>query len=205
MKYEQGAELMLDALRGIHGKFKKLYGQAALRLDDSSYILSGGTGLLSNINEENLVICRISDGGLGEIFSMRKDINAVIFGITADMVDVLKDGRNVRTALEDLAQLTGPELKVIPDATPESIIGALEDTSVCLVKDTGGIATGSNIRKAVAGIQIVEKACEAEVHGKLLGGTVPINAELAESYCREFRADYVNRNEQGAVCGAQRE
>ena len=199
MKYEQGAELMLDALRGIHGKFKKLYGQAAMRLDDSSYILSGGTGLLSDINEENLVICRISDGGLGEIFSMRKDINAVIFGITADMVDVSKDGRNVRTALEDLAQLTGPELKVIPDATPESIIGALEDTSVCLVKDTGGIATGSNIRKAVAGIQIVEKACEAEVHGKLLGGTVPINAELAESYCREFRADYVNRNEQGKI------
>ena len=67
------------------------------------------------------------------------------------------------------------------------------------MKDTGGIATGSNIRKAVAGIQIVEKACEAEVHGKLLGGTVPINAELAESYCREFRADYVNRNEQGKI------
>ena len=35
MKYEQGAELMLDALRGIHGKFKKLYGQAAMRLNDS--------------------------------------------------------------------------------------------------------------------------------------------------------------------------
>jgi hypothetical protein len=46
MKYEQGAELMLDALRGIHGKFKKLYGQAAMRLDDDTYILSGGTGLL---------------------------------------------------------------------------------------------------------------------------------------------------------------
>ena len=199
MKYEQGAELMLDALRGIHGKFKKLYGQAAMRLDDDTYILSGGTGLLSDINEDNLVVCEISAGGLGEVFNVRKDINAVIFGITADMVSVSEGGSNVRTALEDLAQLTGAELKVLPDASPENIIGALEDTSVCLVKDMGGIATGSNIRKAVAGIQIVEKACEAEIHGKLLGGTIPIDAELAESYRREFSSDYVNRNEQGKI------
>ncbi len=192
MKYEQGAELMLDALRGIHGKFKKLYGQAAMRLDDDTYILSGGTGLLSDINEDNLVVCEISAGGLGEVFNVRKDINAVIFGITADMVSVSEGGSNVRTALEDLA-------KVLPDASPENIIGALEDTSVCLVKDMGGIATGSNIRKAVAGIQIVEKACEAEIHGKLLGGTIPIDAELAESYRREFSSDYVNRNEQGKI------
>lgn len=199
MKYEQGAELMLAALGGIHGKFKKLYGQAAMRLDDNSYILSGGTGLLSDISADNLVVCNIMDGGLGEIFSMRKDINAVIFGITADMVSVSEAGVNVRTALEDLAQLTGPELKVLSDATPENIISALQDTSVCLVKGTGGIAMGSNIRKAVAGIQIVEKACEAEVHGKLIGGTVPIEAGLAESYRNEFRADYVNRNEQGKI------
>ena len=105
----------------------------------------------------------------------------------------------MRTALEDLAQLTGAELKVLPDASPENIIGALEDTSVCLVKDMGGIATGSNIRKAVAGIQIVEKACEAEIHGKLLGGTIPIDAELAERYRREFSSDYVNRHEQGKI------
>ena len=60
----------------------------------------------------------------------------------------------------------------------------------------GGLATGSNMRKAVAGIQIVEKACEAEVHGKLLGGAIPIDAELAEEYRRDFTSDYVNRNEE---------
>ena len=59
MKYEQGAELMLDALRGIHGKFKKMYGQAALRLSENSYILSGGNALLSDISEENFGICDI--------------------------------------------------------------------------------------------------------------------------------------------------
>lgn len=188
---------MLDALRGIHGKFKKLYGQAALRLDSESYILSGGNALLSDVNEDNFVICDISSAGLGEIFSRRSDINAVIIGITQDMVAVSEEGTSLRSSLEDLAQLTGAELKVAPDAEPASIIEALKDSTVCLVKGTGGIATGSNIRKAVAGIQIVEKACEAETHGKMIGGTVPIDPVKAEEYKQAFISDYVNRNEDG--------
>ena len=199
MKYEQGAELMLDALRGIHGKFKKMYGQAALRLSENSYILSGGNALLSDISEENFGICDISTGGLGAIFAARSDINAVIFGITPDMVSVSEEGANIRVALEDLAQITGSELKVIPDADPANIISALSDTSVSLIKGTGGIAAASNIRKAVAGIQIVEKACEAEIHGKLIGGTVPLDAEAAEKYKKEFMSDYVNRNEEKKI------
>jgi ribulose-5-phosphate 4-epimerase/fuculose-1-phosphate aldolase len=196
MKYEQGAELMLDALSGIHGKFKKIYGQAALRLSRDSYILSGGNTVLSEVTADSFVICDVKDGGLGEIFARRSDINAVIFGLTQDMFTVSEDGAGVRTTLEDLAQLTGSELKVIADADPAEILKAIEDTSVCLIRGKGALATGSNMRKAVAGIQIVEKACEAEVHGKLLGGTVPIDAELAEEYRREFTSDYVNRNEE---------
>lgn len=199
MKYEQGAELMLSALRGIHGKFKKMYGQAALRLDDNTYILSGENALLSEIGEASLVVCDISAGGLGEIFARRSDINAVIFGITQDMVAVSEEGANVRTSLEDLAQLTGAELRVIPEADPAELVAALENTSVCLIQGKGGIATGSNIRKAVAGIQLVEKACEAEVHGRLLGGTVPLDRKTAGKYRREFRSDYVNRNEEKSI------
>lgn len=195
MKYEQGAELMLQALQGFHGKFKILYGQAALRLDDNSYILSGGNTVLSDVTEDSFVVCDISSGGLGEVFSKRSDINAIIFGLTQDIFTVSDEGANVKVALEDLAQLTGAELKVIPDADPASIIEALADTSVCLIKGTGGIATGSNMRKAVAGIQIVEKACEAEVHGRMLGGTVALDPDRAEDYRNEFRSDYVNRNE----------
>ena len=196
MKYEQGAELMLDALSGIHGKFKKIYGQAALRLSKDAYILSGGNTVLSEVTADSFVICDVNAGGLGEIFARRSDINAVIFGLTQDMFTVSEDGAGVKTTLEDLAQLTGSELKVIADADPSEILKAIEDTSVCLIRGKGGLATGSNMRKAVAGIQIVEKACEAEVHGKLLGGTVPIDAGLAEEYRREFTSDYVNRNEE---------
>ena len=199
MKYEQGAELMLDALKGIHGKFKKMYGQAALRLNDRSYLLTGGNKLMAEIDEDSFVVCDISTGNLGEIFMRRSDINAILFGITQDMVTVSEKGTAIRATLEDLAQLTGAELRVIPDASPEALLNVLKDTSVCLIKGIGGIAVGSNIRKAVAGIQIVEKACEAELHGRLIGNTVPIDRAAAELYRKEFRYDYVNRNEEDNV------
>ena len=199
MKYEQGAELMLDALKGIHGRFKKIYGQAALRLSDEAYILSGGNTVLSDVTDDSFVICDVNAGGLGEIFARRSDVNAVIFGLTQDMFTVSERGANVRTTLEDLAQLTGPELKVISDTDPADILKAIEDTSVCLIQGKGGLAVGSNMRKAVAGIQIIEKACEAEVYGSLLGGTVPLDTELAEEYRRDFTSDYVNRNEEKQI------
>lgn len=189
----------MDALKGIHGKFKKLYGQAALRLDQDSYLFTGGNKLLSETTEADLVMCDIKTGGIGEIFRSRPDINGILFGVTMDLVTVSDRDEPLRTALEDLAHLTGAELKVSQDTDPASIVGALEDTTVCLVKGAGGIATGSNIRKAVAGMQILEKACEAEVHGKLLGGTVALDRELAESIREDFRSDYVNRNEEQSV------
>jgi ribulose-5-phosphate 4-epimerase/fuculose-1-phosphate aldolase len=102
----------------------------------------------------------------------------------------------VPVTLEDLARLTGSELRIIPDASAASILAGLTDSSVCLIKGTGVIATGTNARKAVAGAQIVEKACEAEVHGEMLGGTEPIEKALAESFRKDFVSDYINRNEE---------
>lgn len=199
MTYEQGVELMLDALKGIHGRFKQLYGQAAMRLDENTYLFTGSNRILAETSESDLVLCDVNTGGLGEILRSCTDIDSVLFGMSQDMVAVSDRDEPLDVTLEDLAQLTGAKLKVSADAEPANIISALEDTTVCLIKGIGGIAAGSNIRKAVAGIQIVEKACEAEIHGKLLGGTVPIEAELAERYRKDFETDYVNRNEEKSV------
>ncbi len=199
MTYEKGVEMMMDALRGIHGKFKKLYGQAAMRLDENTYLFTGGNRLMSDTSEDDLVLCDINTGGIGEIFSRRKDINAFLFGVTQDLAAVSDRDEPLPVTLEDLAHLTGAELSVSPDAEPASIISALSGTTVCLIKGMGGIAAGSNIRKAVAGIQILEKACEAEVHGKLLGGTIPLDPETAESCRNDFETDYVRRNEEESV------
>ena len=187
---------MTKALKGFHGKFKTMYGQLCVRADDNIFLSTGGNKVLAEISEDSFEICDINSGDLGEIFTKRSDINAILFGCSADTVAVSEKADVIPVTLEDLARLTGSELKVIPDASAASILAALKDSSVCLIKGTGAIAVGSNSRKAVAGMHIVEKACEAEVHGEILGGTVPIEKALADKFRKDFISDYINRNEE---------
>ena len=196
MTRDQAATMMTKALNGFHGKFKAMYGQLCVRVDKNTFLSTGGNKILAEITEDSYELCDINSGDLGEIFTRRSDINAILFGCTADAVAVSENAEVIPVTLEDLARLTGSELKVIPDASVANILAALKDSSVCLIKGTGAIAVGSNSRKAVAGIQIVEKACEAEVHGKMLGGTVPIEKALADGFRKDFLSDYINRNEE---------
>lgn len=200
MDREKATELLTNALKGFHGRFKTIYGQVCVRADDKTYISTGGNKILSEITPDSYELCDINTGGIGRIFNSRPDIGALVFGCSPDMVSASKEAGDVLpSALEDLARLTGPGLMVIPDTSPQSILQGINDASVCLIRGVGAIAVGSNCRKAVAGIQIVEKACEAEVHGRLIGGTVPIDPELAAGYRQSFISDYIRRNEEKAV------
>jgi ribulose-5-phosphate 4-epimerase/fuculose-1-phosphate aldolase len=187
--------LMNNAIKGFHGRFKKIYGQISLRVDENTYLSTGGNKSIAGITEDSFELCDINSGDLGTLFRARSDINAIIFGCSTDTVKASSDRDELPVALEDLAMITGPYLKVIPDSSPAAILRALRDSSVCLIKGVGAIAVGSNFKKAVAGIQIVEKACEAEVHGALIGGTVPINKRIASELRQDFISDYTRRNE----------
>ncbi|MBR2674132.1 MAG: class II aldolase/adducin family protein [Mogibacterium sp.] len=199
MDYDKGVLLLENAVKGFHGKFKKMYGQMAVRLDDSSYLATGGTKILAEIKTNEFELCDINSGDFGEIFKARKDINAIIFGCSSDTASASADVSSIPASLEDLAMLTGPELKVISDTSSEALIQAVSDTNVCLIKGIGAIAACSNLKKAVAGIQIVEKACEAENHGKLIGGAIALDTETALSCRNSFENDYTNRNEESHV------
>ena len=199
MDRDQAATMMTKALKGFHGRFKRMYGQLCVRVDANTFLSTGGNNILAEITEDSYEVCDINSGDLGEIFAKRSDINAILFGCSTDTVAVSEKADVLPVTLEDLARLTGSELKVIPDASAASILSGLKDSSVCLIKGTGALAVGTNCRKAVAGAHIVEKACEAEMHGEVLGGTVPIEKALAEDLRKDFISDYINRNEESSV------
>ncbi len=196
MTRDQAATMLTKALNGFHGKFKIMYGQLCVRVDKNTFLSTGGNKVLAEISEDSYELCDIRSGELGEIFTKRSDINAILFGCSPDTVAVSEKADVIPATLEDLARLTGSGLKVIPDSSAANILAALKDTSVCLIRGTGAIAVGTNCRKAVAGVQIVEKACEAEIHGEVLGGTVPIEKALADGLRKDFLSDYINRNEE---------
>ena len=199
MDYEQGSQLLENALKGFHGKFKKMYGQIALRLNEDSYLTTGGNKPLSDISPDYFERCDISTGDLGAIFTAKKDVNAIIFGCTPDAVKASELGTDIPSALEDLAMLTGPALHIIPDTSPASILSALENANVCLIKGVGIIAACNNFKKAVASVLIAQKACEAAICGELIGGTVALSADDAESFRQSFLNDYTKRNEEESV------
>ena len=199
MDYEQGSQLLTNALKGFHGKFKKMYGQMALRLDDKTYLTTGGNKALSDITEEYYEVCDINTGDLGLIFSRRSDINAIIFGGSHDAVEASESEDDISVSLEDMAMISGPLLKIIPSSNPEDILSALENSGVCLIKGMGAIAACSNMKKAVAAIQIAEKECEARNHGAMIGGTIPLDAAVASNCRLNFINDYTNRNEDESV------
>ena len=196
---EKAAEMLTNAVKGFHGRFKIMYGQICVRVDKKVYLSTGGNKILARIRPDEYEVCDMNADGMGELFRKLPGANVIIFGISPDAVSVSKEKDLIPVTLEDLARLTGSGLRVAADASPASILAALSDSDVCLIKGAGAIAACSNARKAVAAIQIVEKACEAEVHGKLLGGTVPIPAEAAERYRKNFIQDYTMRNEEPHV------
>jgi hypothetical protein len=166
MDIEKAAERLTKAVKGFHGRFKIMYGQICIRIDKNAYLSTGGSKILARILPEEYVVCSMREGWPGEIFRNRPDVNAIIFGISADTVSVSQDRDIIPVTLEDLARLTGSGLRVAADASPASILAALKSSDVCPIRGAGAIAACSNARKAVAAIQIAEKACEAEVHGK---------------------------------------
>ena len=199
MDIGKSEELLTNAIKGFHGRFKVIYGQICIRVDKDFYLSTGGNKILAEIVPEDYAVFDVNEGWPGEIFRSRPDVNAVIFGCSADTVKASRNTDAIAVTLEDLARLTGPSLKVMADSSPSAMLSGLRDSDVCLIKGTGALAACSNARKAVAAIQIVEKACEAEVHGSLIGGTVAIPKELAAGYKRDFISDYTQRNEESHV------
>lgn len=195
MDRDKAEELLMNAVKGFHGRFKKMYGQISVRVDKDFYLSTGGNKLLAGIVPEDFELCDITTGDLAYLFRNKPDVNVIIFGCSADTVKASESASSIRVSLEDLARLTGSELVVVADSSPAAIFRGLRDSDVCLIRGVGAIAACSNTKKAVAGIQIVEKACEAEIHGRMIGGVVPLSKSFAESYRKSFLNDYTRRNE----------
>ena len=199
MNKEQAIKALLDAMNGFHGRFKKIYGQVAMRIDDETYLTTGGNKLLSEIVEDDLIICDISDGDIAQIFRKRPDINAFIFGCSQDTVEVSNELDVLPCSLEDIAQLAGPEIPITLDAKPETLLAHLRDCKVCLVKGVGAVAVSSDVRGVVSNLHILHKACEAYLHGKMLGGQKPLDAGVATWLKETYKNNYLDTNEASHV------
>lgn len=186
----------MEGLSNFHGRFKKMYGQIALRLNDSEYLTSGDNKLLSGITREDIQICDITTGDLGQIFEKREDINVFLYACNQDIVEVSNAVDALAPSLDDLAYITGASLRVIDSAAPSSILDGIKNSGMCLVRGLGAFVAAADMRQATTAMLVLEKSCEAYNHGNLIGGVKPIETDTARSLRSNYKNDYLATNNQ---------
>lgn len=194
MFFEEGVSILMEGAHYFHKNYKNIYGQIALRFDDETYLITGGNKLLYEIAESDITACDIKTGDLGKIFTEKPEINVFIFCCTQDSVEASQSDDFVPVALDDMAHLAGSRLKIAQDANPDTLLEALNDTNVCLVKGSGFTVVSDSIWHAAASAQVVEKSCEAYIKGKLIGGITAINTNVAEALKKNYQDSYLQSN-----------
>lgn len=195
-----GKQLLENGSKGFRSGYSKVYGQIAMRLDDSFYLLTKENIILSEINKDtDIDVCDINTGDLGVLFNTRKDINAFVFACTETSVKVSEEMNILRSSLDDFSEIVGPSIQVINSFTIDNCLAAIRSSNGCLVKGSGIVAVGSSVEDAVACAQIIEKCCLAEFHQELLGGVKHIPDSDA-ALCRKFYLErYRTMNDESFV------
>ena len=200
MDVNLGKQLLENGSKGFRSGYSKVYGQIAMRLDDSFYLLTKENIILNEVNKDSDIdICDIRTGDRGVLFNTRRDVNAFVFACTEASVKVSKDMNFLRSSLDDFSEIAGPSIQVIDDFNIDKCLAALRSSNGCLVRGSGIVSIGSSVEDAVAGAQIIEKCCLAEFHQKLLGGVKYIPDSDA-TLCRKFYLDrYKTMNDESFV------
>lgn len=173
-------EALLKRSNAFRERYFTAYGQLVLRVNEETYISSRENLRLSKLTEKDFDLFDINTGDIGRIFSSRDDINAIVFICTEAAVRFSKENQIMRPALDDLAQIIGPDVTVCPDGTARTLLKALRNRRGCFIQGSGIIAVGDTIEEAIAGARILEKSAEAEIYSGKLNGLQYLDSTTAQ-------------------------
>ena len=154
-----------------------------LQTEDGIFATGDGADL-SDLKEEDVVRLNI-----GKLPVPKEDMKAIVYSQTPFCQICIKDGRSFRAALDDMAQIIGPEVSIADgrrNATENgrSLLKALRKSVGCLVltdiaeKGTGmgySVTMGRNLYEAITAMTVLEKNAEVTVLADRIGGIKPLN------------------------------
>ena len=199
MDINTAKEALLKRSNAFQERYFTAYGQLVLRVNGDTYISSRETLRLSKLTEKNFELFDINTGDIGRIFSSRDDINAIVFICTEAAVRFSKENQIMRPALDDLAQIIGPDVTVCPDGTARTLLKALRNRRGCFIQGSGIIAVGDTIEEAIAGARILEKSAEAEIYSGKLNGLQYLDPTTAQELHKYYDGSYSKVNQKEKV------
>ena len=199
MDINTAKEALLKRSNAFRERYFTAYGQLVLRVNEETYISSRENLRLSKLTEKDFDLFDINTGDIGRIFSSRDDINAIVFVCTEAAVRFSKENQIMRPALDDLAQIIGPDVTVCPDGTARTLLKALRNRRGCFIQGSGIIAVGDTIEEAIAGARILEKSAEAEIYSGKLNGLQYLNPAAAQELHKYYDGSYSKVNQKEKV------
>lgn len=192
-------EALLKRSNAFQERCFTAYGQLVLRVNEETYISSRENLRLSKLTEKDFDLFDINTGDIGRIFSSRDDINAIVFICTEAAVRFSKENQIMRPALDDLAQIIGPDVTVCPDGNARTLLKALRNRRGCFIQGSGIIAVGDTIEEAIAGARILEKSAEAEFYSGKLNGLQYLDSTTAQELHKYYDGSYSKVNQKEKV------
>ena len=199
MDINTAKEALLKRSNAFQERYFTAYGQLVLRVNEETYISSRENLRLSKLTEKDFELFDINTGDIGRIFSSRDDINAIVFICTESAVRFSKENQIMRPALDDLAQIIGPDVTVCPDGTARTLLKALRNRRGCFIQGSGIIAVGETIEEAIAGARILEKSAEAEIYSGKLNGLQYLDPAAAQELHKYYDGSYSKVNQKEKV------
>lgn len=199
MDINTAKEALLKRSNAFQERYFTAYGQLVLRVNEETYISSRENLRLSKLTEKDFDLFDINTGDIGRIFSSRDDINAIVFICTEAAVRFFKENQIMRPALDDLAQIIGPDVTVCPDGTARTLLKALRNRRGCFIQGSGIIAVGDTIEEAIAGARILEKSAEAEIYSGKLNGLQYLDPTTAQELHKYYDGSYSKVNQKEKV------
>lgn len=199
MDINTAKEALLKRSNAFQERYFTAYGQLVLRVNEETYISSRENLRLSKLTEKDFDLFDINTGDIGRIFSSRNDINAIVFICTEAAVRFSKENQIMRPALDDLAQIIGPDVTICPDGTARTLLKALRNRRGCFIQGSGIIAVGDTIEEAIAGARILEKSAEAEIYSGKLNGLQYLDPTTAQELHKYYDGSYSKVNQKEKV------
>lgn len=199
MDINTAKEALLKRSNAFRERYFTAYGQLVLRVNEETYISSRENLRLSKLTEKDFDLFDINTGDIGRIFSSRDDINAIVFICTEAAVRFSKENQIMRPALDDLAQIIGPDVTVCPDGTARTLLKALRNRRGCFIQGSGIIAVGNTNEEAIAGARILEKSAEAEIYSGKLNGLQYLDSTTAQELHKYYDGSYSKVNQKEKV------
>ncbi|PJZ26729.1 aldolase [Leptospira hartskeerlii] len=160
------------------------------------------TALLEIPLEENQIFPKdIPDEAVQHLslYLARPEFNVILHSTQENVMTCSMAGETVRPFLDDMAQIVGPNAKVVPNTSDEKglkkIISAIGRRNAVYLQNAGALCAHKSLDDVHAVCMVLEKASKAFVESRILGGGKPVPWLEAEAIRFVYQRKYSKQAE----------